>query len=333
MILTKEVNIHIKGALIKRYKDIGYIVNTKDLNVIKVEDLPKNSQMKVKVKCDTCNIEKDLKIQDYYSSFKNNKYSCNKCKISTYKKTMLEKYGVENSFQLEEIKEKLKETKIKKYKDKNYNNRAKASETCLNKYGVKNPQQNINIKEKTSTTNLEKYGFRAVSKNETVKEKIKNTNLKKWNSVCTLHSNLQKDKIKEIFINKYGFDNPMKNKEIMIKSQISSLKRKVFLNTKLLYQSSYELNFLNNYYNKIIIENGKSIRITFDNKKTMYHSDFFIPDINLIIEIKSSYWYKKYYSKNIVKQQECEKLGYKYIIIIDKNYNEFNSILQNLLNF
>jgi len=64
MILTKEVNIHIKGIFIKRYKELGYIVNTKGLNTIKVKDLPKSSQVKVKVKCDTCGIEKELKIQE-----------------------------------------------------------------------------------------------------------------------------------------------------------------------------------------------------------------------------------------------------------------------------
>lgn len=333
MILTNEVNIHIKGIYIKKYKELGYVINTKGLNTIKVEDLPKSSQVKVIVKCDSCGIEKELKIQDYYLSFKNNKYGCNKCKTATYKKTMLEKYGVENVFQLKEIKEKAKETKNEKYEDKNYNNRSKASETCLEKYGVENPQQNINIKEKTSITNLEKYGFEVAAKNENVKAKTKNTNLEKWNSTCTLHSDIQQDKIKKIFINKYGVDNPMKNRDIMLKSQITGLKRNFFKCTELLYQGTYELDFLNIYYDKIIIENGKSIKITHNNKETMYHSDFFIPNMNLIVEIKSSYWYKKYYNKNIIKQKECEKLGYKYILIIDKKYDEFNSILQYPSNF
>jgi hypothetical protein len=46
------------------------------------------------------------------------------------KKTNLEKYGVENPFQSEEIKGKIKNAN-------------------LEKYGVENPQQNKNIKEKT----------------------------------------------------------------------------------------------------------------------------------------------------------------------------------------
>lgn len=327
MILTKNVKIHIKGKFIARYKDLGYDVNTKGLNVIKVEDLPLNSNVKVMVKCDNCNIEKELRIQDYYTSVKNDKYSCKHCSSITYKNTMLFKYGVENSFQLKETITKSNNTKTELYGNKNFNNRKKSTETCLDKYNVENPQQNKEIKDKTKITNLKTYGFDVASKNKKVQEKTKETNLIKWGSLCTLHSDKQKEKIKKIFIDKYGFDNPMKNKEIFTKAQITGLKRKKYLNTELLYQGTYELDFLNKYYDKLLIENGKSIKIKYKEKNTMYHSDFFIPNMNLIVEIKSSYWYEKYYEKNIIKQITCEKLGYKYIIIIDKKYNDFDLLL------
>ena len=329
MILTKEVKIHIKGQSIKRYEELGYNVNTKELNTIKVEDLSKWSCVKVIVKCDSCGTEKELKIRDYYLSFKYNKYHCRKCSNETYKKTMLEKYGVENGFQLKEIKEKSNNTKLELYGDKNYNNREKSIETCITKYGVGNPNKNSEIKEKSNNTCLKKYGFKSASKNEKVKEKAKNTNLERWNNICTLHSEKQIDKIKQIFIDKYGVDNPMKNLEIFLKSQKTGLRRKKFKNTELLYQGTYELDFLNKYYDKIDIKNGKSIKIIYNNKNTMYHSDFFISEKNLIVEIKSSYWYNKYYDKNIIKQKECKKLGYNYILIIDKKYNDFNKIIMN----
>lgn len=240
---------------------------------------------------------------------------------------MLEKYGVVNGFQIKDIKEKSNNTKLKLYGDENYNNREKSIETCIIKYGVENPNQNSEIKNKSNNTCLKKYGFKTSSKNEYVKEKTKNTNLKIWNSTCTLHSEKQIDKIKQIFIDKYVVDNPMKNLEIFLKAQKTGLKRKFFKESELLYQGTYEFDFLNKYYDKINIENGKSIKIIYKDKKTMYHSDFFISEKNLIVEIKSSYWYNKYYNKNIIKQKECKKLGYNYIIIIDKNYNEFDKIL------
>ncbi len=48
------------------------------------------------------------------------------------KQTNLEKYGVENPFQVEIFKEKAKETKLEKYGDANYNNRKKMFKTIEN---------------------------------------------------------------------------------------------------------------------------------------------------------------------------------------------------------
>lgn len=331
MILTKQVNIFVKGISIKRYKYLGYDVDTKNKNIIKVKDLPKGSNVKILVKCDKCSIEKHLRLRYYYLSFKYGKYLCNTCSFENYKKTMLKKYGVENSFQLNDVKKLSKETKRNKYDNEKYNNRNKAKETCIEKYGVENPQQFKTIKEKTNKTNKTKYNFTVASKNEDVKKKMKKHNLDKWGSVCTLHSDLLKDDIKKIFIKKYGVDNPMKNYEIMKKSQINSLKRKQFTNTELLYQGTYELDFLVRYYNKINIKNGKSIKYTLNEKIKMYHSDFYISKLNLIIEIKSSYWYNKYLTLNILKKEQCELLGYDYIIIIDKDYIEFDEKIKDYI--
>lgn len=330
MIITKKVSIYIKGISIKYYKDLGYNIDTKKLNIIKVEDLPKCSQIRVDVKCDNCGKEKNIRIQDYYRSYNNDKYTCIDCSRITYKNTMLQKYGVENSFQLNDVKNKSKETKIKLYNNKNYNNRNKSEETCMSTYGVKNPQQNKEIKEKTENTNLKKYGFKSPAKNNLVQEKSKNFKKEKYNDEY-FNNHI---KFKKTMMKKYGVDNPMKYYNFLIKSQKNALKRLKYKNTNLYYQGTYELDFLLKYFNKLNITPGKLIKIVFENKNTIYYSDFFIPNMNLIVEIKSSYWYNKYLEKNIIKQIECEKLGYNYIIIIDKNYKEFEKfIMDHLLIF
>ena len=61
------------------------------------------------------------------------------------KNIIKEKYGVENVFQLSEVKEKIKKTN-------------------LEKYGCENPLQNDSIKEKVKQTCLEKYGVNNFSK-------------------------------------------------------------------------------------------------------------------------------------------------------------------------
>lgn len=75
----------------------------------------------------------------------------------TYKKTMIEKYGVENTFQLESVKETIRKKQLEN--DPTYEKRnEKSKKTCLEKYGVDNPNKCKNIIEKRKKTNLERYG-------------------------------------------------------------------------------------------------------------------------------------------------------------------------------
>ena len=50
--------------------------------------------------------------------------------------------------------------------------------------------------------------------------------------------------------------------------------------------------------------------------------DFYIPKLNLLVEIKSLYWYNMNKDLNIIKEKYAKNIS-NYIIIIDKNYEEF----------
>lgn len=60
-----------------------------------------------------------------------------------------------------------------------------------------------------------------------------------------------------------------------------------------------------------------------DEKHLIYFPDFYIEKQNLLIEIKSLYWYNKHKNRNILKESKCKELGFKYILIMNKNYDEF----------
>jgi hypothetical protein len=62
-------------------------------------------------------------------------------------------------------------------------------------------------------------------------------------------------------------------------------------------------------------------------KIKVYFSDFFIPEINTVIEIKSSYYYNKYLKLNKIKKNETIKAGYNHLFIIDKDYTQLLKIL------
>lgn len=73
--------------------------------------------------------------------------------------TIFDKYGVNNIFKLEYYYKKGKETKIKLYNDKNYNNREKAKETYFNKTGYYSPLINPEVKSKQK----QKYNYKNIS--------------------------------------------------------------------------------------------------------------------------------------------------------------------------
>jgi len=86
--------------------------------------------------------------------------------IESYKKTMQSNFGVDNSFQLEYVKDKAKETKIEKYNDKNYNNSNQMIETKLEKYGVTHHFKNPDMFQKNFIAQHKIYEFYFLEKME-----------------------------------------------------------------------------------------------------------------------------------------------------------------------
>ena len=146
------------------------------------------------------------------------------CCYCASKKTLIDKYGVDNVFKLQEFQEKAKQTRIEKYGDENPfsfgSDRYK--EFIKEKYGVDNVFQSEEIKEKIKKTCLEKYGVEYSSQAETAKEKAKKTNLERYGSeiACPFGSK----KFSNIIKKKYNVDNISQLNEIKIKKEESCLK-------------------------------------------------------------------------------------------------------------
>jgi hypothetical protein len=65
MILSKSVFVKMNSKHIRKYIEKGYLCKPGDILEIKVEDLLTESHSKVKVKCDVCEYEKEIKYQVY----------------------------------------------------------------------------------------------------------------------------------------------------------------------------------------------------------------------------------------------------------------------------
>lgn len=132
-------------------------------------------------------------------------------------------------------------------------------------------------------------------------------------------------------IKKYGSTNNQEKRLNTIEKRggdwNNSVKFRKF-NDILLYQGSFEKDFLDNFFHEIIIERGKTFIYDDENgKKHRYFSDFYVPSLNLIVEIKSSFTWN--YDKNkYLKKESVIRNGYNFIWVVDKNYD----ILVELLN-
>jgi len=189
-----------------------------------------------------------------------------------------------------------KQTCCKKCENKYKHNKSK--EACLKKYGVEYPLQNKNINNKQKQTMNNNWGVNNPGQSSILNIKKKNT-----------------------FIKKYNCENPLQIKQIFEKTQKSSYKLKKFRDTSIYYRGTYELDFLEKFYNIYPdIQNGPTIKYIFRGIKKIYYPDFYIPSLNLIIECKNSYLIKKDIEKIKAKENAVLLNGFDYYIIIDKNY-------------
>lgn len=120
-----------------------------------------------------------------------------------YKKTMQEKYGVDNIFQSEDIIKKIEATKLERYGDAHFVNREKAEQTCLEKYGVKNYSSTNECRQKVIDTNIIKYGTKTPAENTQIAEKMKKSCIDKYGVDNYWKSNIFKENQQQKYFEKY----------------------------------------------------------------------------------------------------------------------------------
>lgn len=261
------------------------------------------------------------------------------------KQTNLEKYGVENVFQNNEIKKKIKKT-------------------LLEKYGVESPQQSKEVQEKTKQTNLKKYNVENVFQNKKIREQIKQTNLDKYgvffplqnDEVLTKTMTKFKETIKNnpdiyhlvhILRNDKEFWNKLKTTPLLqlcleyncdYKSLNSALNRDEF---KYLYKDTY--GFPTQQKQKEVYNIIKSFlnneKILFNDNQTIhpYELDIYIPSKKFAIEFNGSYWHseavldsKEARNKHLNKTKLCEQNGIRLFHIFE---NDWKNRKTQILNF
>lgn len=364
MLVENSIDMMWNSKTRKHFESRGYVFTKYgDLFKVKIKDIPLGSNKKIKVYCDYCLEEGKETILNipYYRYIKSRKIvskdCCKNCIPKKVRDSNLKVYGVENTFQLEEIKEKSKKTQLEKYGmlySKTVERKEKIKETNLNKYGVENPMQSNIIKEKAKKTNLKKYGVENVFQSREIKEKIKNTisekygngrklenisqsthykikiketSMKKFKVPHLLMSKEVRDKIKETNIKKFGFDVATKNPKVLQKildtmennGTVKTSKQQIeFFNT--LKEYGYEC-YLNYRYSNLFLDIA-----------------IFINEEKINIECDGLYWHTKSNQKDIKRDKFLQSNGWKTIrFVYDKNFKmpskEFlEDIINNAIN-
>ena len=245
-------------------------------------------------KCPTC--DKDILK---WNRGKPNKYCNIKCKPGTFnqekiKKTVQNKYNVDNVFQVDKVKDKIKKT-------------------VQNKYGVDYVTQSDIVKKKMLKTIKDRYGVNHVMYLDKFKNKLKKTMQERYgvSSASQMYKNRIASSKRMIKFNKNWFKN---------------IRIKKYKDTDLYYQSSYELEFLelceaNNIIDRI--SNGNSYKYLTKEFGHYLLTDFCIDNIE--IEIKSSYILKKQGGMQVLnaKREAVESAGKRYMFLLDKDHSEF----------
>ena len=182
-LLLKE-NIFRKDGNLNSSK-MKSLVKKYDFSILPGDTLAEKLYLLYKGKQEYCVIcGKPSEFSNYFRGYKK---TCSvNCKKELDRKNLAEKALVSLKENKEEIAEKRKRT-------------------CLEKYGVENPQQNASVKEKLKKTVEDRYGVSCVFKSEKVKAKTKDTCLNKYGTERACQSQEVKDRIAQTHLKKRGY--------------------------------------------------------------------------------------------------------------------------------
>jgi hypothetical protein len=223
--------------------------------------------------------------------------------VEKSRKIFKEKYGVEWATQSEEYKQKSRQTKLERYGNEYYAGWEKSTEKNRNK----SIQEQDKINDKRRSTNLERYGVENV-----FLKHGNNSKVNKGNSSIKEYK-LPSGKI----IGIRGYENLVLN-ELLKEYDESKLQ-------------------IHDDLREYVIERFEYQSV---DRKRLYYPDIYIPSENLIIEVKSVWWwngnldpgYRSRLINNLQKRQAVINNGYRFQLWLFENKYTYR-ILENDADF
>lgn len=206
----------------------------------------------------------------------------------------------------------------------------KKFETCLEHFGTKNYAQSDVVKSKIRETNQTRYGVACVFSSPIIRQKIEDTILMR--TPVQLLETLQKRR--KTCLDKYGVDNPMKNAIVAdhMCKRTKQIKIYTLPSGKDIIFQGYEnkvldvlVTFL--HENDIITQRSLVPEVWYSMDDGQYHRyfvDIYIPSLNILVEVKSTWTLEKAGNKINYKRKACEYLGYKFMLFVFDKHTLIN---------
>lgn len=229
--------------------------------------------------------------------------------------TNINKYGYSSFTLTPEFIEKVKATKKNKYNNDNYNNRLKAKNSCLLKYGVDNVSKSLTIINKIrESANIEyknKYSSLLNIKPEDI---IVNNSSIIINNYCSVHDSFEITKsllYSRLIFNKH--------------ENICTICNPIAKNTSILEN---ELKLFVKSLNIELVENDTTIL------KNNQEIDIYLPTKKLGIEFNGIFWHSNLFKEknyHLNKTNECEDNGIQLLHIFDDEWIYKKNIVKSII--
>ena len=278
------------------------------------------------------------------------KYCSNKCSSNNKelrensKKTLLEKYGVDNYSKTKEYIDKVKRTSIEKYGVDNYSKTKeyvdKSKITYLEKYGVDNYTKTEEYIIKSKNTCIEKYGVDNYTKTEEFQDKFKKTNIERYGVDHLFKSDTYRNNNFNITNNEYYIKyldglNIFKcdcNCEHSFGIKTDDYFGRIKANNKLCticYPISNSVSIKETMLFTFISENYNGV--IKNNYRDRYEIDIYLPELKLGFEFDGLYWHsEKFKEKNyhLDKTEYFKKKDIRIIHIYEDDWVYRSDILK-----
>lgn len=239
-----------------------------------------------------------------------------------FKKTNLEKLGVEYPFQSSLIQEKGKESCLEKYGVEYYNqteeSQIRRKETSLKKYGVENPSQNISIKIKKEKLEAKKLNYAKSQNLVTVNDLSKTFNRDESTII---------DDIRLLNLKIIKFNNDAR---FYIEESNLPILSDFFSKTDECGKSYSEkelVDFVKSIYSDEIMENTKRII-------PPKELDIYIPKMKLAIEYNGLYWHDENHvdrNYHLTKTNMCNEKGIDLIHVFEDDWLYKKEIVKSMI--